>query len=348
VTEMPTTDLPMWRPPADRPLDSDPSIQLLLNAWRKRKFVPTIVLFTVLAALMFLLHRGFSALGVVFLAVAVMSVVGLVQFRTRAAWWLKVAPSLHGGAPPVRVRSEAVGGEGKWTLLSIDGGRLCLRLTNTEATVRQLLARQREVSLIGPNADGIATVVVDGLPAPLPARVVPAPATPAPVAVTDEDLTRLGAAKTVRQYWLMQSVVSLFGASVVFDVVLFLRGWLLAIVMAVLVLGATAIAVAARRNEQRQLVKLLGNGPWQAYPVQLLSWAGNPALVGQLRLALTLPDGSRLPVTAKLGAVWLVANITATGHLWVAGTPRYGASAAVGVPGQPNVAAVRFEEAQAR
>ncbi|WP_211764369.1 hypothetical protein [Kutzneria sp. CA-103260] len=345
---MPMTDMPMWRPPVDRPLDSDPAIQLVLNAWRKRKVVRPVFVFTGLAALMFLIHLGFSALGVLFLVGAVAALVGVFQFRSRVAWWLAAAPSLLDEAVAVRVRSEAIGGAGSWTLLSIDGGRLCLRLTTTEASVRQLLARQREVSLVGPNADGIAAVVIDGLPAPVPARVVPAPATPTPVAVTSEDLPRLAATKAVRTAWLAQAVTALVGASLLFDVLVIVEGWLLATIGFVLMLVATAIAALARRNDQHRMVKLLDNSPWQAYPAQLLSWAGNPALVGRLRLALTLPDGSRMPVTARLGASWLVANITATGYLWVAGTPRYGASAAVGVPGQPNIAAVRFEEAQAR
>ena len=63
-----------------------------------------------------------------------------------------------------------------------------------------------------------------------------------------------------------------------------------------------------RRTDQHRMVKLLDNGPWQAYPAQLLSWGGNPALIGRLRLALTLPDGSRLPVTARLGASVAVAG----------------------------------------
>ena len=341
-------DMPMWRPPVDRPLDSDPTIQLVLNQWRRRKPVQPVFVAAVLGVLMFVIHRGFSMLGVVFLALAATALVGVLQFRGRVAWWLPSAPSLLEGAVAVRVRSEAVGGAGARTLLSIDGGRLCLHVTNTEANARQLLVRQREVSLVGPNADGVAAVVVDGLPVPLPARVVPAPASASPVAVTDEDLPRQAAAKAVRVTWLGVAVIALLGASVLFDVLLIFEGLLPASAGFVVVVAAGLIAGFFRRGDQRHMVKLLDNGPWQAYPAQLLSWGGNPALVGRLRLALTLPDGSRLPVTTRLGPAWLVADVTAPGYLWVAGVPRYGAAGVVGLPGYPHVAAVRFEEAQAR
>ncbi|MFI9381006.1 hypothetical protein [Kutzneria sp. NPDC052558] len=341
------TDMPMWRPPVDQPLDSDPAIQLVLNAWRRRKVVRPVFTYVALAALMFLTHRGFSALGVLFVVGAGVTLAGVFQFRSRVGWWLPSAPALLEGAVAARVRSEVVGGAGAWTLLSIDGGQLCLRLTNGDHSVRQLLARQTEVSMVGPTADGVAAVVVDGLPVPLPARVVPTPAAPTPVAATGEDLPRIAAAKAVRAAWLVQVVTSLLGACLVYDVAVFFGGWQLALAGFAFVLITTTIAGLIRRNDQRRLVKLLDNGPWQAYPVQLLSWTGNPALVGRLRLALIMPDGNWLPVTAKLGASWLVANITATGYLWVAGTPRYGVAAAAGVPGQPNIAAVRFEETQA-
>jgi hypothetical protein len=338
-------DIPLWRPPVDAPVGSDPAVRLNLDFWRKRRLAPPIVVYVVLAALMFLLHAGFSMLGLLFLVLAGMTLGSLIQFRSRVGWWLKAAPSLLDGGPAVRVRSAVVGGKGAWTLLSIDGGRFYLHVTNTESGVRQFIARQQEVSLVGPNADGIAVVLVDGIPAPLPARVEPAPAAPSPVAITDEDLPRWAAARQARAIWASLAIVAFGGASVVFDMVLLIAGWTAAISGFVAVLAVALIASRFRRGEQHRIGKLLGNGPWQAYPVQLLSWTGNPAVVGKLRLALTLPDGSQLPVTARLGPAWLVANISATGLLWVAGTPRPGEAAAAGLPGHPHVAAVRFVEA---
>jgi hypothetical protein len=336
------TVIQAWRPPTDRPVDSDPAIQLHLNFWRKRKLVQPIVVFLVLAALMFLLHAGFSMLGLLFLAAAAMSVTALLQFRARVGWWLKAAPSLLDGAPAVRVRSEAVGGEGTQTLLSIEGGRLCLHVTNTESAVRQFLARQSEVWLVGPNADGVAAVLVDGVPAPIPARVVPAPTAPHPVPVTDEDLPRWAAARAARVVWASIAFVGRAGASLLFDLLLSIDGWTAATIGFFVVLAAALIASPFRRGDQHRMVKLLGNGPWQAYPVQLLSWGGNPAVIGKLRLALTLPDGSQLPVTVRVGPAWLVANITATGYLWVAGPPRPGEATVVGLPGYPQIAAARY------
>ncbi|MBB5892500.1 hypothetical protein ACFFS4_16845 [Kutzneria kofuensis] len=338
----------MWRPQVGAPMLNDPAVLLHLNYWRKRKLVQPVVVCLVLAVLMFVLHRGFSMLGVVLLGLAAVSVTAFVQFRSRVGWWLPAAESVLDGAPPVRVRSQVVGGAGAWTLLSVDGGRLYLRVTNTERAVRQFAARQREVSLIGPNADGVAAVMLDSLPVPLPAKVVPAPPNPQPVPVTDEDLSRWAAANTARAVYLGLAVVGLCGASVVFDLLLTIDGWLPATIGFVFVLVVALVASFFRRGDQHRMVKLLRNGPWQAYPVQLLSWTGNPALVGRLRLALTLPDGSQLPVSARFGPAWLVANIAATGTLWVAGNPKHGQAAAVGLPGHPHVAAVRFQELQAR
>ena len=339
-----TNDINTWRPPVDRPVGTDPAVQLHLNYWRKRRPLPSIIVLLVLAALMFVLHAGFSMLGVAFLAFAVVLVVGLFQFRSRVGWWLAAAPSLLDGPIAVRARSEAVGGEGTRTLLSIDGGRLYLQVTNTEPAVRQFLARQYEVSVVGPNSDGVAAVLADGLPVPLPARVVPAPAAAQPVPVTDEDLPRSAAARAARVMWSAVAFIALTGASLLFDLLLTMDGWVAATAGFAFVLLAAFIASFFRRGDQHRMVKLLGNGPWQAYPVQLLSWTGNPAIIGRLRLALTLPDGSQLPVTARLGPAWLVANISATGMLWVAGTPRAGEAAVAGLPGHPNAAAVRYRE----
>jgi hypothetical protein len=335
----------MWRPPLDRPLGSDPAIQLVINFWRRRRQLPQIIFCLALAAVVFAIHRGFSLLGVVLLLAAAATVVGAVRFRERVKWWLPAAQSLLDGPPPVRVRSEAVDGEKTWTVLSIAGGRLHLRLPNTEARLRQLLARQREVSLVGPNADGVAAVIVDGLAIPLPAKVVPAPAAPRPVSVTDEDLPLVGAAQAARVVWISLAFTGLVGASLIFDLLLTIAGWGVATIGFVGMLILFAVAARFRRGNQHRMVKLLGNGPWQAYPVQLLSWSGNPAPIGQLRLTLTLPDGTALPVWARYGEPWLIANISATGYLWVAGQPTSGGSAVAGLPGLPYIAAVQFKQA---
>jgi hypothetical protein len=119
----------MWRPPLDRPLGGDPAVQLVVNFWRRRRQLPQIIFCLVLAAVVFAIHRGFSLLGVVLLVGAVALVIGAIRARERVKWWLPAAQSLLDGPPPVRVRSEAVDGEKTWTQLSIDGGRLYLRLT---------------------------------------------------------------------------------------------------------------------------------------------------------------------------------------------------------------------------
>jgi hypothetical protein len=336
----------MWRPPAE--IGADPAIQLHVNVWRRRKVVLPVVVNLVLAVLMFLLHQGFSMLGVMLLALAALALVGFFQFRARVGWWLPAAASLLDGATAVRVRSEVVGGKGATTLLSIDGGRLILHVTNTESAVRQYAARQQETSLVGPNADGIGAVLFDGLAVPLPAKVVPAPANPQPVPVTDEDLPRWAAARAARMVWISVATVTLLGASVLFDLLLVLDGWTAATLGFGVVLLAGFIASFFRRGDQHRMGKLLGNGPWQPYPVQLLSWTGNPAMIGRLRLVLTRPDGSQLPVSSRLAPAWLIANISATGMLWVAGNPHRDRSAAVGLPGFPMVAAVRFQELQGR
>jgi hypothetical protein len=336
----------MWRPPAVA-LGSDPAVQLHLNHWRNRKLVRPIVIAVVLAALMFLVHRGFSMLGALFVVLAAVTAVAPIQFRSRIGWWLPAAQSLLDAAPVVRVRGEVVGGEKAWMLLSVDGGRLHLRVTNARRPIRQLVARQREMSLIGPNADGLAAVVLDGLSFPLPAKVVPAPADPRPEPVTDEDLTRWAAANAAHLVWIGVGIMTLVGASFLFDLLLVMDGWFAATGGFVVVLLAGFIASFFRRGDQHRMVKLLRSGQWQAYPVQLLSWTGNPGLVGKLRLALTMPDGSQLPVSARLAPSWLIANISATGYLWVAGSPRPDQAAVVGLPGYPLAAAVRFRD-QAR
>jgi hypothetical protein len=57
-------------------------------------------------------------------------------------------------------------------------------------------------------------------------------------------------------------------------------------------------------------------------------------------LTLVLADGQRLSI--KLASPELVANIKATGTLWMVGMPERRMGAAVGVPGYPIVTAARF------
>lgn len=336
----------VWRPPAD--VGADPTVRLYLNYWLRRRPVRAILIRLVLAALMFLLHRGFSMLGVLFLVLTAVSVVGLVVFHQRIGWWRAAAPSLLDGASVTRVRSDVVGRDGRAMLLSVDGGRLYLRVTNTVGGARQYAARQQEVSLVGPNADGVAAVLFDGVPMPLAAKVVPAPTNPRPVPVTDEDLPRGAAKVAVLAAWESVAVVALLGASLVFDLLLFIDGWPAAWLGFAFVLVVGLIAGFFQGGDRHRTVKLLGNGPWQAYPVQLLSWSGDPAVIGQLRMVLTRPDGSQLPVSSRLAPAWLIGNISATGVLWVAGSPRRDRAAVVGLPGSPLVAVVRFRELQAR
>src|SRR5262249_45705469 len=107
--------------------------------------------------------------------------------------------------------------------------------------------------------------------------------------------------------------------------------WLYAI--AALVILALAAWQWLRLMPCFRAVRLLGT-PLTEHPARLAP---------DQSVAITLPDGVEL--TGRI--VWaanLIANVRASGRLWVAGTPAAGATLGVGVPDFPIAGVVRFNQ----
>jgi hypothetical protein len=211
--------------------------------------------------------------------------------------------------------------------------------------VQQVIARTGEITVVGPDPEGHAVVFVDGLPAPLPAKVVEAPepteAEPiAPVSVNgaEDRLPNWLATRNARlnQLPVVLALVVLVG--IVLEAQNPQAQMIYTITFAAMILIA-AIPVALMPSDQLRLRTLLAAGQWQAHPVTVVESKAD-ARRPVAGLTLVLADGQRLSI--KLAFPELVANISATGTLWMVGMPGRRKGAAVGVPGYPIISAARF------
>lgn len=343
----------VWRP-AEQWQVEDKAVDLRLRWYRLRSngALAGAVRVVVLALVLIALEGRIEALSAWFVIRAAAYLILYVRHQNLVGRWLPTARDLLTGAPSRRVPARIVQHTSNSAVLAVE--QMYLRLPTANWGLRQVIARAGEVTLLGPDAKGYAVVLVDGLPAPQPAQVLAvAPAEqpaepPAHVSVNgaDDAVPRWYARRHVRvQFypliWLIPAL------ALVYDVTRPLphlgyrpfagAAWLyLVVLVAVILLGSLPAL------DQFRLPKLLAAGQWRAYPVTVGEWKGDPRPFGDLTLRLSLPDEMSLPVRVKHAPVELVANVSATGTLWVIGTPAAGKLTAVGVPGYPIAAPARF------
>jgi hypothetical protein len=327
--------VPVWQPPADCPADRDSTVELRLKALdRVRIYLPlSIVICWALAGMLIGLD-GIDFLSGVLLLLGATSLIRLAGFQVRWGKRLAAAKALLANVVTTRVSAEVISKK----VLAVDSVHLRVNMTWAD---RQIVAREGEVWLAGPDAEGTAVVFVGGVPVPLPAQVVEAGERTAPEPLMNtQSALPMWFAKRHAELQRFSSAASLVVlAAVLYQFSLSYPDlWpVLAAIYLVLTLGSVS-----RISDILRVPYLLNAGAWQAYPVTIQAWKGKPRLFGDLGLLLSRPDGSAVPVTVRSASAELVANIEATGQLWVIGLPEEGKLTAVGVPGYPVAAAARY------
>ncbi|MFC0429378.1 hypothetical protein [Kutzneria buriramensis] len=311
----------VWQPPTGRPAGRDPEVRRSLSQLREHSDR---------------LARTWS--GLVFLAVLclfaglwaslLLATLAVVVTGVRmAGFWFQVGRHLGAmerllAAEPARsVDAESLGGR----LLKIDGK--VLRFPTRMPTGR--------VWVVGPNRAGEAVVFVDAVITPNFGQVVSA--TPEHLSVRPQRQWRpwqaaraagRSAARAHARRWLFTIVVTIsIGAELAPQPQVL--GWLYAIAGSVILVlaGRQWLRIVPSLHASRQLRE-----PLVEYPARVIT---------EKSVAVTLPDGSEL-TGVLLWSVQLLANVRASGRLWVAGEPATGTTLGVGVPEYPIAGVVRF------
>ncbi|MEV6603474.1 hypothetical protein [Kutzneria sp. NPDC051319] len=337
----------VWRP-AEQWQADDTAVELRLKVMRRypRNAIIGIAVSLVLALLVSAFRPHVTALSVVFVLNAVRLVVVGVRHQVRFGRWLTASKDLLVGNPSQRVGARIVTHKGDRTVLSV--GPMHLRVLPVSWGMRQVIARTGEITMIGPDAEGNAVVFVDSQPRPLTAKVVeaPEPTEPEPIARTSAN----GAEDDVPQWYARRhariQLIPFVGLFLVYGALIYdaqqrtflpgFAGFYVFLLVVSTILGITRVL------GQMRLSTLLAVGRWQAHPVTVEAWKGDERRpFADLTLAMG-PPGGQHRILVKHASVELVANISATGTLWMIGLPKDRKAAAVGVPGHPVVAAARF------
>lgn len=337
----------VWRP-AESWQAEDQAVELRLKLYRLRvrNAITGVVVSLVIAALALAIQPYFYVVGGLFVLNAVRLVVAGIRHQIRFGRWLPAAASLLNGNPGHRVAARIVAHKGDRAVLAV--GPTHLQVLPVNWGLRQVIARTGEITMVGPDSEGHAVAFVDGVPAPLPAKVVPAPesttAEPvAPVSLNgaEDPVPNWIATRVARLQWIPQVAVVVVLAGIVVEAQSSRAVMIYAVTFAVM-LAIVAILVALMPSDQMRLPKLLAAGQWQAHPVTVETWKGDGRRpVAELVLLLGVPGGQHRLVI-KYASAELTANISATGTLWMVGMPKDRRGAAVGVPGYPIVSAARF------
>jgi hypothetical protein len=334
----------VWRP-AESWQAEDKAVQQLfaLYALRLRNGVKGTVVSLVFAGLAVGVLPHMYTVGALFALNAVRQAVTGIRLRISLGRWLPAAKSLLNGAPGHRYPARIVARAGDRAVLAV--GPMYLRLPSVNWGLRQVIARAGEVTVIGPDAEGYAVVFVDGMPMPLAAKVVeaPEPTEAEPIARVsvngaEDEVPNWAAGRLLRAHLIILGVLAVALAGMTLEAQAYGGALMLGIIELIMV-AVVGLLFLTVPSDQIRLRTLLAAGRWQAYPVtiqQSNSEARRP--IGGLTLVLS--DGQRLSI--KLAAPELVANISATGMLWMVGRPDSRKGAAVGIPGYPILTAARF------
>ncbi|MFC0546496.1 hypothetical protein [Kutzneria chonburiensis] len=334
----------VWRPMESWQTE-DKAVELRMQVYARgaRNAVTGLVVSLVLAAVLVAFLRTVSAFGVVFGLNAIRLAVAGIRHQVRYSRWLPAARSLLNGTPAQRLAARIVAYKGERVVLAVGAMHLQVRPVNWG--LRQVIARTGEITVVGPDADGQAVVFLDGVPTPLPAKVVAAPepteaepVVPVSVNGAEDQVPNWAARRIAWLNWIPLAVALVVLAGFIAlapnsqVAVFYASGFgVLLLVVAILFLFVP--------SDQLRLRKLLAAGQWQAHPVTIESWKGEVRRpVGELTLVLA--SGYRLSI--KFATTELVANISATGTLWMVGLPGDRKGAAVGIPGYPILTAARF------
>jgi hypothetical protein len=214
--------------------------------------------------------------------------------------------------------------------------------------VQRVVLATGRIWLCGPDARGRAMLRADGLcGGPIPATVVrrlpagQAPAVPGWTGCRPADDPQVGWLVGVgrQRLRLLRSVVVLL---VVVGGAALIPGDPLAepmvgVVLLLASVGLAGVLVAASRR-QRLLAALAGAATaWTPLPARLVSWTPRRGMSGPADAVLSTvgAEPAELSVRLPAASATLVANLAASGTLWLLGDPLPGGPVAVGLPGYP-------------
>ncbi len=245
------------------------------------------------------------------------------------------------------------------TVTEQDGDTFRLRTLGMPGLIREVLARTRNVWVVGPDKNGWAVLVTPGLHSPLGGKLEKGKARPAnpvlpeapitgPDAPAAEDFVVAGQAKLKAGATGRGQAAA--GAVVGLGLVALAVAWLLggplvgAALLALCVIGAVPLVLAARPLAVwKPLPELLAAGTWTRLPAKIDEpWQPNARGSGNGSAKVRLPSGQTVAVALPMVSCDVVEYTRATGTMWFAGMPRPGSDSAIGVPGYPLVDLARL------
>lgn len=317
-----TTNVPVWRPPAGQAAASFWAVRLRMRTIRRARVSCgwTAVAIAGLSVIGYVVEDPVTA--AVFDAVAVaLGILAVVLHRRYGRFEGRIDDLVS--MPLTRTPAAFVGED----VLALADYRV--RVHGANWAVRQVVARTGEVATAGPDATGLMLVLVDGRPTPIPAELVTTFDTPRETP-RGTDVTGRYARWLVETMWVATAAFVVLGTGWTINQATTTHfGWIMSAVffaVALVVMGIRAIRLTVALRQ-------VGNYQWEAHPVTVHRWRGDPAVVGNLHLLLNDREG--LPLTVRMATVELVATIQMTNQVWVAGPPEAGKITAVGVPGYP-------------
>lgn len=359
-----SVEVPVWEPDTKgRAIDSVP--------WERggsRWVAPWLWLLTVVVGGTFTWLWGIGAPVAAVVFFGVLGAIGVLSSLIGVALWvdgrsssrlLESGPWRH--ATVQVLASEKPAG----TYLLIDGDAadpLWLDASPTNWDDQQILARTGRIWLVGPDENGNAlicsagtvvgvtkvTVITDEMPTVTP--VIPEQVAPVGLATAGDDVILAKTNLTARRFLL----ISASAMALMLILVLGVLGLVLTShseshrVEGVVSVGVVAtfltynvISIVRSIRSMRWVDRLLAAGPWTSVPMTLPVDTKLQERSVKVRGRATLPDGTTVAVRLKAN-YRLVANIAATGLLWVAGEPAPGRTVAAGLPGYPMVVVAHF------
>ncbi|GAA3011630.1 hypothetical protein [Actinokineospora diospyrosa] len=230
------------------------------------------------------------------------------------------------------------------TDLRVEGATTALRVFSLTAAHRAVLRRTGRAWLVGPDAEGVAAIRVEGSHEAWPARVLSTVPAQRPVPAPDkvEPTARAAAVRSKRitmalvflPVFLLYALytATMFGG---FELLLFLIG-----LTPALLVGLLLVAIRHRLADRR-LPALVRAGGWVQVEATVHSRAQRADATAEAHITLRRADGSAVAVVSRNAPVDLLGAITDTGVVWVAGTVETGQTIALGFPGYPLVAAAK-------
>ncbi|MFB9906475.1 hypothetical protein [Allokutzneria oryzae] len=350
-------------PPTDRPAAETPHLRMAIRLM-KRQLLSWWLLLAVLVGLATWASladvSGFLQvvvwLGVSLFAAVVADLLLMLEGWTRATGRLLPNSTWR----PATAELEQAGRNSlMMTVTEKDGDAFRLRTLGMPTLHREVIARTRNVWVVGPDRNGWAVLVTPGLHSPLGGRLEKGKSRPAhpvlpeapitgPDAPAADDFVVASQAKNKagaagRGYASAGAVVAL---GVVALVVALLLGEPLvgAAVLVACVAGAVPLFLSARALAVwKPLPELLAAGTWTRLPATFdEGWRPNSRGHADAEAAVRLPSGETVAVKLPQVSCDIVEYTRATGTMWFAGMPQPGSASAVGVPGYPLVDVARL------